>query len=149
MQIHGASAGEMLGRRLIIAATFTAEPVLEPLRFWVDELGLLASIEFAPYDQVFQQLLDRDSPLSRNHDGINVVLVRVEDWTRSQHESARVDDLEDFLKRNAVDLIDAAQARRRSLADSADRWRLPWLAGDARRCTEAGDCGAGRAIDRE
>ena len=50
-------------------------------------LNLPVSVEFTPYNQVFQQLLDPDSPLSRNQDGINVVLVRLADWVRSRPES--------------------------------------------------------------
>ena len=46
-------------RHLIaLAATFTAEPVRDALDFWMGELGLPAAVEFAPYGQVFQQLLD-------------------------------------------------------------------------------------------
>ncbi len=45
-------------RRLVITATFTAEPLDDVLEFWMGELGLASAIEFAPYNQVFQQLLD-------------------------------------------------------------------------------------------
>ena len=114
-QTHEPLVSEQPRRCLTIAATFTAEPVLEPLDFWTEELSLFASVEFAPYNQVFQQLLDPDSPLSRNRDGVNMVLIRLEDWMRSRPESAGIDDLDDFLGRNAADLIDAArQAAARS-----------------------------------
>ncbi|GEM_PF-453932 len=63
-----------------IAATFTAEPVEESLSFWLSELDIPSKIEFAPYSQVFQQLLDPNSLLSQNRNGINVILLRVEDW---------------------------------------------------------------------
>lgn len=65
---------------LAISATFTAEPVEETLRFWLDELGLKREIRFAPYNQVFQQMLDPASILSANR-GINILLVRLEDWS--------------------------------------------------------------------
>ena len=70
--------------RIVVTATFTAEPVQDMLEFWMDELNLPASVEFAPYDQVFQQLLDPGSLLSQNRQGVNVVLVRLEDWVRSR-----------------------------------------------------------------
>jgi amino acid adenylation domain-containing protein/FkbH-like protein len=63
-----------------IAATFTAEPLGEPLQFWIRELGLKNVVEFAPYNQVFQQLLDQKSMLMRNRAGLNVLLIRLEDW---------------------------------------------------------------------
>ena len=65
---------------IAITATFTAEPLAEPLEFWLRELDLPARIQFAPYNQVFQELLDPASLLSRNPRGLNVVLVRMEDW---------------------------------------------------------------------
>jgi len=79
------SQGAKLGDRpLLIAITgaFTAEPVAESLAFWLQELNIQGKIEFAPYNQVFQQLLDPASLLSNNHHGVNVVLVRLEDWQR-------------------------------------------------------------------
>src|ERR1700677_2560083 len=69
--------------RVAVSATFTAEPVREALDFWMGELELPASVAFAPYDQVFQQLLDPAGLLSRNREGVNVVLVRPEDWLRA------------------------------------------------------------------
>jgi FkbH-like protein len=68
-----------------LTATFTAESLAEPLRHWMKELELPATVEFAPYGQVFQQLLDPNSLLRRNQRGLNVVLVRLEDW---QHQQA-------------------------------------------------------------
>jgi amino acid adenylation domain-containing protein/FkbH-like protein len=72
---------------IAVAATFTAEPVQDALQFWLRELGRAARLEFAPYNQVFQQLLDPASLLGRNIHGLNVVLIRMEDWHRSDEES--------------------------------------------------------------
>ncbi len=66
--------------RVVIASTFTAEPAATPLRFWLETLGLPADIMFAPYNQIFQQLLDPTSAMRQNRDGLNVLLVRWEDW---------------------------------------------------------------------
>src|SRR6185437_15181138 len=52
-------------RPVVVASTFTAEPVQASLEFWMEELGLRASFSFAPYNQVFQQLLDPASEISR------------------------------------------------------------------------------------
>ena len=68
--------------KIAVAASFTAEPVLESLAFWMRELGLHAAIEFAPYNQLFQELLNPGSLLSQNHRGMNVILLRPEDWLR-------------------------------------------------------------------
>jgi amino acid adenylation domain-containing protein/FkbH-like protein len=75
-QPAAASARE---EKIAIAATFTAEPVEEPLQYWIKELELPVDIEFAPFNQVFQQLLDPASVLAKNSRGANVVLLRVAD----------------------------------------------------------------------
>jgi FkbH-like protein/FkbM family methyltransferase len=67
-------------RRIAIAATFTAEPVEEALRFWLGELDISASIVFAPFAQVFQQLLDPASLFAQSRKGLNVILLRLDDW---------------------------------------------------------------------
>ena len=110
------------GRCLFIAATFTAEPVSETVDFWMEALGHSVSVRFAPYNQVFQQLLDPGSELSRNQDGLNVVLVRLEDWVRSPTGTEGLAELEESLFRSATDLIDAATA-------AAARTAVPLLIG--------------------
>jgi amino acid adenylation domain-containing protein/FkbH-like protein len=65
---------------IAIAATFTAEPIQEPLEFWMKQLEIAAAIEFAPFNQVFQQLFDPGSLLGSNSNGVNLLLVRLEDW---------------------------------------------------------------------
>ncbi|MBV8845201.1 MAG: hypothetical protein JO307_20535, partial [Bryobacterales bacterium] len=64
---------------IAIAATFTAGPIEEPLAFWMEKLQIPSRIAFAPYNQVFQQLLDPASLLASNK-GVNVILARLEDW---------------------------------------------------------------------
>jgi FkbH-like protein len=65
---------------IVVASTFTADPLEETLVFWMQELNALADIKFAPCNQVFQELLDPSSLFSQNQGGFNVVLVRLEDW---------------------------------------------------------------------
>jgi FkbH-like protein len=75
-------------RELVIAATFTAEPVSPSLRYWLHELGLGFEVAMAGYAQVFQELLDPASAFARNRTGANVVLVRPEDWIRDAADAA-------------------------------------------------------------
>jgi FkbH-like protein len=67
-------------RVLRVAATFAADPIIEPLRFWMRKLELPFEVELAPYNQVFQQLLKAGSSFQGHQRSINVVLLRVEDW---------------------------------------------------------------------
>lgn len=66
--------------RLVVVATFTAEPIKNSLEYWMEQLLIPVKIEFAPYGQVFQQLLKPRSMVRRNTEGINLILVRLEDW---------------------------------------------------------------------
>jgi HAD superfamily phosphatase (TIGR01681 family) len=65
-----------------IAATFTVEPLLPSLRFVLEAAGIALDVRCAPYNQIFQELLTPSSLLANNIGGINVVLVRVEDFAR-------------------------------------------------------------------
>lgn len=71
-----------------ITATFTADPLEDSLTFWLKELNLPLKVEFAPYNQVFQQLLNPTSLLGNNQaQGVNVVLLRLEDWEQKKEQS--------------------------------------------------------------
>ena len=69
---------------IAISATFTADALQPGLAFWMRELGLPADLRFAAYHQVFQELLDPAGLLAGNTSGVNVVLVRFDDWPTGQ-----------------------------------------------------------------
>ena len=69
---------------IAIASTFTAEPVEAPLKFWLEELQIPARISFAPFNQVYQQLIDPASLLAGNARGINVLILRLEDLAAAE-----------------------------------------------------------------
>jgi len=78
-------AGEMIAPARptsVIAASFTAEPVLPAVQHAVSTFALDTDITTAPYDQVFQQLIDQESMLNRA-EVARFVLVRFEDWLRN------------------------------------------------------------------
>jgi FkbH-like protein len=108
---------------IAIAATFTAEPIEKVLAFWMRELDIPSSIEFAPYNQVFQQLLDPASLLGENQSGVNVVLVRFEDWLRfiGKETGAGIPSrIHDKTAQNARDLVLA-------LKSAVERSATPYL----------------------
>src|SRR5258708_3797610 len=92
-----------------ITSTFTAEPLEAPLAFWMKELGIPAEFAFAPYNQVFQQLLDPSSLLLRNRDGFNIVLLRLTDWQRFE-ENASVAEAREKIERNVRELAGTLKA---------------------------------------
>ena len=68
------------------------------------ELGLPAEFRFAAYHQVFQELLDPAGLLAGNTSGVNVVLVRFDDWPAGQ-AAGFVDAVRAAVGRVSVPLI--------------------------------------------
>ena len=91
---------------IVIAATFVAEPLEPPLHWVLTQAGVKDEIRFAPYNQVFQELLTPSSDLARNIGGINVLLIRFEDFARDLTDAqlARA-----TVERTAQDLGDAVE----------------------------------------
>lgn len=116
MQLEEREKSTVISRIAVaIAATFTAEPVEESLSFWLSELDIPCKIEFAPYSQVFQQLLDPSSLLSQNQNGINAILLRIEDWERHKERAGLGHPLQPEVTRriegNLRDLVTALKSR--------------------------------------
>jgi FkbH-like protein len=89
---------------LAVAASFTAEPVLPALNLLLGESRLPLRAECAPYHQVFQELLSADSLLGRNLTGVNVVLVRLEDYVRDEPQVSKAREI---IERTTRELIEA------------------------------------------
>lgn len=106
-----AQAGQQQGisHKVVITASFTSEPVKDSLDFWMQEIGIPCLIEFAPYNQILQQLLDINSLQSRNEQGVNVVLVRFEDWQKDK-ETDDVQTFDEKLNWNVEEFLLALQA---------------------------------------
>ena len=84
---HKTEISDPIRPKIIISSTFTAEPIGDSVQHWLEKLNLPATLEFAPFNQVFQQLLDPASLLGRNQHGLNVILARLEDWQSRGNES--------------------------------------------------------------
>lgn len=94
---------------IAITATFTAEPLAESLFFWLKELEIAGNIEFAPYNQIFQQLLTPNSLVNSNKQGINIVLVRLEDWQKDRTLELSVGD-HHKIEQTAQEFVQAIKA---------------------------------------
>ncbi len=94
---------------IAITATFTAEPLAESLFFWLKELEIAGDIEFAPYNQVFQQLLTPNSLVNSNKQGINIILVRLEDWQKERTLELSVGDRHK-IEQTAQEFVQAIKA---------------------------------------
>jgi len=94
---------------LNISATFTAEPLEPALKYWFERLNLEVTTHFAPYNQVFQSLLDPSSPFLRDNAGLNVLLIRPEDWQR--FGATETAEWKKELTKNTNEFIEALQAQ--------------------------------------
>lgn len=96
---------------VVVAATFTAEPLASSLKLWSRAFGVSASVEFAPYNQLPQTLLSPDSLFGRNDTGVNLVLARPEDLlagpeqTREQAVADVLDAISQFAERSPGTLV--------------------------------------------
>ena len=74
---------------ILVSATFVAEPLETPLRWLLAQAGITEELGFAPYHQVFQQLLTPGSELALNATGISVLLIRFEDFIRESLDTSQ------------------------------------------------------------
>ena len=94
--------------RVVLASTFTVDPLVRTLSFLTRETGLDVDVIAASYGQIYQELLDPTRLFARNRQGVNVVLLRFEDWWRDQGGSAATSSVaEAAAERNCNDLVTA------------------------------------------
>ncbi len=92
---------------VFICSSFVCEPVQEYIDYWATEYELTIQVEFAPYNQVFQQLLFADSKFNTNK-GVNVLLIRIEDWLRDKKNLPANEQIS-FLNETKNELENALQ----------------------------------------
>ncbi|MBN2441123.1 MAG: HAD-IIIC family phosphatase [Spirochaetales bacterium] len=69
-------------QQIVISSTFSDQPIKDIVSFWMNKLDLPSSVLLADYNTVFNQLLDTQQLMMKNNDGVNIILVRLEDWVR-------------------------------------------------------------------
>ena len=96
--------------RFALSATYTAEPLEPVLTFWGRRLSLDLDVQFAPYNQVSQTLLDPAGLFTANQRGVNVILVRIEDLAQfDRNDPATLSRIESNL-RGLLDIVRPAPA---------------------------------------
>ena len=92
---------------IVLCASFVADPLLPPLTSLLSFAHLPFQPVLGPYHQIFQCLLAPDSALTRVDGGVNLVLLRLEDFARD-HDDAQA--ALGVVQRVADDLPAALQA---------------------------------------
>lgn len=72
--------------KLAVSSTFTAEPIESYIKWWGSQFSEVIDVKFAPYNQVFKQLLDPKSMICTNTK-IILLLIRFEDLIREDQSS--------------------------------------------------------------
>ena len=94
-----------------VAATFTSESIVNYIKWWCHKFGENVEVSFTSYNQVFQELLAEDSMLSLNN-GLNILLVRFEDWIRDDASTDR--EKYKKLEKNYSTLLDILKNKHKS-----------------------------------
>ena len=91
-------------KKMVVAATFTAQPLGSTLELWSRAFGIPFTVEFGEFNQLEQTLLAADSDFMRNQDGLNIVLTRPEDLIgeRDQDGMIRACQLLEAIKNYAA-----------------------------------------------
>ncbi|MFC4306455.1 HAD-IIIC family phosphatase, partial [Cohnella boryungensis] len=92
---------------VLVASTFTSEPVESSIVHWLEAFGYGARVSFAPYNQIFQTVLENRQGPSGQARAV-VLLIRPEDWLSPGAAAAedRLSALESELE-NLLLLLDA------------------------------------------
>lgn len=104
--------------QIVVAANFTIESIRGPVMSLLAKLLPRFDLLFAPYNQIFQQLLDPGSLFHRNTHGANVIFLRLEDLIDSRNGG--VESIRNELgriKANAAELLNGLR--------SAERFKVP------------------------
>ena len=90
-----------------ITASFTADLILEPFKFWMELLNQSSDICITPYNQIIGQLADPESEFNRNTLGVNIVLYNPEDVIRFVENESSFETLAEKIEKNCKELVEA------------------------------------------
>lgn len=94
----------MSPQNIVIASNFTSEPLKNSLEFLLKEIEISHEINFAPFNQIFQELLAPSSLFRANSSGVNVLLFRSEDFVEAEELT---NDVLEKIEKNLLELQSA------------------------------------------
>ena len=106
----------MSAQNIVIASNFTSEPLKNSLEFLLNEQQVSHEINFAPFNQIFQELLAPSSLFHENKRGVNIVLFRPEDFVEAEFFTSEV--LEN-IEKNVLEL--------QSILKNAPHFQVPLI----------------------
>ncbi|KAB2495264.1 type I polyketide synthase [Priestia endophytica] len=112
---------------LTVSSTFTADPVAPYIQYWAKQFDLQVDVQFAPYGQVYQELLNENSLTSAKKNGANLLLVRLEDIVGPAHLS--LEEKKRLVSEHAAELSKALKLKTKhnlyfvSILPISDAWQ--------------------------
>ncbi|NJD03458.1 MAG: HAD-IIIC family phosphatase, partial [Ruminiclostridium sp.] len=97
---------------MAVSATFVSEPVKDYIRWWCKQFDENVTVQFASYNQVFQELLDPNSLISTNT-AVNLLLIRFEDLVRD--DSSSEEEKCGKLERNFKELMETLENKKKTV----------------------------------
>jgi len=104
--------------QVVVASNFSDQPLQSILSFWMKKLKIPSEIHLAEYNQIFNQLLDPTQLMSTNKNGVNIILIRIEDWLRYQQQDKETLNTVDRISSICDDFI-------RALQNTVDKFSVP------------------------
>lgn len=105
-------------QQVVVASNFSDQPLQSILAFWMKKLKIPSEIHLADYNQIFNQLLDPTQLMSTNKNGVNIILIRIEDWLRYQQQDKQTLNTVDKISSICDDFI-------RALKNAVERFSVP------------------------
>jgi FkbH-like protein len=98
----------------VISANFTADLIDPGFGFWFKELRVNGEVVFSPYNQILQELINPNSQISSNKDGVSVILLKLNDWLRELDESKIQSEtsVREFLAKSVQESVRAMKTHR-------------------------------------
>ena len=116
------------GLVITISSTFVADPLEDYIIYWSKEFDLELQVKLAPYNQVFQQLLNSSSDFNTGN-GMNILLIRIEDWIRDQLDSSPEVQIQ-LIRETSQQLLAAFDESRRYTSKPSLVGLIPWILND-------------------
>ncbi len=73
---------------ICIASSFTCEPILQKFKLDLKSFNISADVRFSPYQQLMQELLSPNTSLSIESTGVNLFLIRLEDFLYQKEKNS-------------------------------------------------------------
>lgn len=80
--------------KITLVSSFTVDPILQPLKFWLDKIFQEYQISIAPYNQVFQSIITVEK---RETNSVYVIFLRIEDMYQGSNQDDKINYIEDNI----------------------------------------------------